>query len=77
MILTTSYVLWGMGMLTSFLILALYFHRLTIHHLPDAEVAFSSFLPLGPLGQGAFACLKPEKLLSKLQGFWAKAWLVR
>ena len=53
-----SYVLWGIGMGTSFMIMALYFHRLTIHHLPDAEVVVSAFLPLGPLGQGAFGLIQ-------------------
>ena len=53
-----SYVLWGIGMGISFMIMALYFHRLTIYHLPDAEVVVSAFLPLGPLGQGVFGLIQ-------------------
>ncbi|KAH7167539.1 voltage-dependent anion channel [Fusarium sp. MPI-SDFR-AT-0072] len=52
--LVASYVLWGIGELFSACVLALYFHRLTIHSLPPKEVITSSFLPIGPLGQGAF-----------------------
>ena len=57
-VIVVSYILWGIGMGTSFLIMALYFHRLTIHHLPDAEVVVSAFLPLGPLGQGTFGLIQ-------------------
>ncbi|KAJ6444435.1 C4-dicarboxylate transporter/malic acid transport protein [Purpureocillium lavendulum] len=52
--LITSYVLWGIGQTLSGCVLALYFHRLTIHSLPPREVIVSVFLPIGPLGQGAF-----------------------
>ena len=68
-----SYVLWGIGMGTSFMIMALYFHRLTIHHLPDAEVVVSAFLPLGPLGQGAFGMIQ----LSQTLVSWVKVLPVR
>lgn len=49
-----SYVLWGIGEAFSACVLALYFHRLTIHSLPPREVIVSVFLPIGPLGQGGF-----------------------
>ena len=42
----------------SFFVLALYFHRLAVHSLPNAEVIVSAFLPLGPLGQGAFGIMQ-------------------
>ena len=35
----------------SFVVMALYFHRLAVFSLPNAEVIVSAFLPLGPLGQ--------------------------
>ena len=35
----------------SFAVMALYFHRLAVFSLPNAEVIVSAFLPLGPLGQ--------------------------
>ncbi|KAK9841048.1 hypothetical protein WJX81_007663 [Elliptochloris bilobata] len=37
--LVISYMLWGIGMGLSFVVMALYFHRLTVHSLPNAEVA--------------------------------------
>jgi hypothetical protein len=48
----------GIGMLLSFIVMALYFHRLTVYSLPNAEVIVSAFLPLGPLGQGAFGIMQ-------------------
>lgn len=48
----------GIGMGLSFFVLALYFHRLTVHSLPNAEVIMSAFLPLGPLGQGAYGIMQ-------------------
>lgn len=56
--LTVSYVLWGLGMSLSLLVMALYFHRLAIHQLPNSEVIVSAFLPLGPCGQGAFGLIQ-------------------
>lgn len=52
--LVASYVLWGLGEALSACVLALYFHRLTVHDLPPREVIVSVFLPVGPLGQGGF-----------------------
>lgn len=52
--LVTSYVLWGIGQALAACVIALYFHRLTIHSLPPREVIVSVFLPVGPLGQGGF-----------------------
>jgi C4-dicarboxylate transporter/malic acid transport protein len=54
----TSYVLWGIGMGLSFIVMGMYFHRLAIHNLPNSEVIVSAFLPLGPLGQGAYGIVK-------------------
>jgi tellurite resistance protein TehA-like permease len=52
--LVASYVLWGIGEAFSAIVLALYFHRLTVHSLPPREAIVSVFLPVGPLGQGGF-----------------------
>ncbi|UNI21829.1 Plasma membrane sulfite pump involved in sulfite metabolism [Purpureocillium takamizusanense] len=52
--LVACYVLWGIGQTLSGCVLALYFHRLTVHSLPPREVIVSVFLPIGPLGQGGF-----------------------
>ena len=64
--LCVSYVLWGIGMLLSLLIMALYFHRLAVHHLPNSEVIVSAFLPLGPCGQGAFGVVQLGKVASEI-----------
>ena len=56
--LAVSYVLWGVGMSVSFLVMAMYLHRLMIHKLPTHEVIVSAFLPLGPVGQGAFGIIE-------------------
>ncbi|KAM4056753.1 voltage-dependent anion channel domain-containing protein [Hirsutella rhossiliensis] len=53
--LVASYVLWGLGQALSACVLALYFHRLTVHSLPPREAIVSVFLPVGPFGQGGFA----------------------
>lgn len=58
LILVVSYMLWGIGMGLSMIVLVLYFHRLAVHNLPNAEVIVSAFLPLGPLGQGAYAIMQ-------------------
>lgn len=58
----TSYILWGTGFPLAMVVLVMYFHRLTIHHLPAREVIVSVFLPLGPLGQGSFAIMQLGKV---------------
>lgn len=62
----TSYVLWGIGESFSACVLALYFHRLTIHSIPPKEVIVSVFLPIGPLGQGGFGIQQLGKVAMKL-----------
>jgi len=49
-----SYVLWGIGMPLSLAIPVLYLLRLTVHEPISREVIISVFLPIGPLGLGAF-----------------------
>ncbi|KAI0022827.1 putative C4-dicarboxylate transporter/malic acid transport protein [Xylariomycetidae sp. FL0641] len=56
--LLVSYCLWGLGECFTGVILALYFHRITIHSMPAKEVIVSVFLPMGPLGQGGFGIQK-------------------
>ena len=64
--LLVSYVLWGLGMSLSFLVMALYFHRLAVHNLPNSEVIVSAFLPLGPCGQGVFGIIQMAKVGKKI-----------
>lgn len=72
-----SYVLWGIGEFFSACVLALYFHRLTVHSLPPREVIVSVFLPIGPLGQGGFGIQKlgtvALQVLPETQAFSALA----
>lgn len=53
-----SYILWGCAVPLAMVVLTIYFQRLTMHHLPPREVIVSVFLPLGPLGQGAFGIMQ-------------------
>jgi tellurite resistance protein TehA-like permease len=46
-VLQVSYMLWGIGMALSLIVMATYFHRLTVHNLPVSEAIVSAFLPLG------------------------------
>lgn len=62
----TSYVLWGIGESFSACVLALYFHRLTIHSIPPKEVIVSVFLPIGPLGQGGYGIQQLGKVAMQL-----------
>ncbi|KAF1996748.1 C4-dicarboxylate transporter/malic acid transport protein [Amniculicola lignicola CBS 123094] len=54
----TSYVLWGTGVPIAFVIMTIYFHRLTVHKLPPQAVIASVFLPLGPMGQGGYGIME-------------------
>lgn len=56
--LIVSYVLWGTGVPLAMCVLVIYFLRLTTHHIPPREVVVSTFLPLGPLGQGSFGIMQ-------------------
>ncbi|EME40420.1 hypothetical protein DOTSEDRAFT_136670 [Dothistroma septosporum NZE10] len=56
--LIVSYVLWGTGVPLAMCVLVVYFLRLTTCQLPPKEVVVSTFLPLGPLGQGSFAIMQ-------------------
>ncbi|KAJ3571031.1 hypothetical protein NPX13_g5517 [Xylaria arbuscula] len=58
---TISYVLWGCGIPLSMFTLVIYFQRLTMYHLPPREAIVSVFLPLGPLGYGAFVIIQLGK----------------
>lgn len=64
--LIVSYVLWGIGQTLSACVMALYFHRLTVHSLPGREVIVSVFLPVGPLGQGGFGIQQLGKVALKV-----------
>lgn len=52
--LIASFVLWGIGVPLALMVMVIYLMRLMLHKLPPKAVIVSTFLPLGPLGQGGF-----------------------
>jgi uncharacterized membrane protein YciS (DUF1049 family) len=53
--LVISYILWGIGTPLSWMILTIYFLRMTVHHPVEREVIVSLLLPIGPLGLSGFS----------------------
>ena len=60
--LVISYILWGIGVPFSIVVMVIYFQRLTVHKLPPRDVIVSVFLPLGPFGEGGFAVMQLGKV---------------
>ncbi|KAJ9091281.1 hypothetical protein QFC21_007270 [Naganishia friedmannii] len=60
------YILWGVGFFPALLIMANYFLRLAVHKCPPSALVVSTFLPLGPCGQGGFALLRLSAVVRKL-----------
>ncbi|KAK9461183.1 voltage-dependent anion channel [Lipomyces oligophaga] len=56
MIVVTA-VVWGNGELLAFMFTTVYLWRLLRHNMPAREAMISCFLPVGPLGQGAYGFL--------------------
>jgi tellurite resistance protein TehA-like permease len=54
------------GLSLSFMILTIYLLRLMVHGLPEGATILSSFLPLGPTGQGGYAILLIGKNVKSL-----------
>lgn len=50
-----SYILWGTSIPLAFIILVLYFHRLTVHETLSKQAVVTVFLPIAPLGLGGYA----------------------
>jgi tellurite resistance protein TehA-like permease len=53
--LVISYVFWGIGTPLSWIILTIYFLRMTVHRPLQREVIVSLLLPIGPLGLSGFS----------------------
>ncbi|OKL60745.1 hypothetical protein UA08_04246 [Talaromyces atroroseus] len=53
-----SFVLWGVGMPLAMMVIVIYLARLMLFKLPPNNIIVSTFLPLGPLGQGGFGIQK-------------------
>lgn len=49
-----SYILWGVGVPLALMVIVIYLHRLMLHKLPPKAIIVSTFLPVGPLGQGGY-----------------------
>lgn len=56
-VIAVSYMLWAFSVPLALGIIAIVFLRLALHKLPDAGMAASSWLVLGPLGTGALAMM--------------------
>lgn len=52
--LAICYILWGIGSPMSWVVLTIYFLRMTIHKPLKREVIVSLLLPIGPLGLSGF-----------------------
>ena len=50
-----SYIFWGLGSCLSWIILTLYFLRMTLHKPLKREVVVSLLLPIGPLALSGFS----------------------
>lgn len=68
-----SYVLWAVAMAMSFISLTLIFHKYLIHKAPLTPAVFTSFIPIGFLGQGAFSILLCGENLHKIVLAYAEA----
>lgn len=55
--LVVTFILWSNAIVIAFIITTLYFYKLFVHKIPDTKMVFSSFLPVGFLGQGSYAIL--------------------
>lgn len=64
--LIVSYVLWATGVPLAMCVITIYFLRLTTESLPPKAVIVSGFLPLGPLGQGAFGIMQMGKIAQEV-----------
>ncbi|CRL25728.1 C4-dicarboxylate transporter/malic acid transport protein [Penicillium camemberti] len=64
--LIASFVLWGIGVPLALMVMVIYLMRLMLHKLPPKAVIVSTFLPLGPLGQGGFGILKLGSVAQKV-----------
>lgn len=56
-VLITSYVMWAVSLPVAFSILTILMLRMALHKLPQASMAASSWLALGPIGTGALGML--------------------
>lgn len=52
-----SFIMWAIAMTLAFIVLSVNFWRMFVHKIPSSRQVFTMFLPIGFLGQGAYAIL--------------------
>ena len=75
--LIASFVLWGVGVPFALMVIVIYLLRLMLHKVPAKAVIVSTFLPLGPLGQGGYGFVYPSghtDLGKRLTGLGFRNW---
>lgn len=55
--LVICYLIWAAAVGLAFVIIGIYYWKLCVHKVPSTALVFSSFLPVGVMGQGAFGIL--------------------
>lgn len=66
LVLVISFLLWSVGMCTSFVVLTIYTWRLMSCNLPPRDAIVSCCIPLGPLGMGSYSIQTMSLFLSTL-----------
>lgn len=52
--LVANFVLWSVGVPLALMMIVIYLLRLMLYKLPPKAIIVSTFLPLGPIGQGGY-----------------------
>lgn len=52
-----SYILWSNAISLAVIIISVYYWKLFVYKIPPTNIVFTSFLPIGVLGQGAFCII--------------------
>ncbi|ORX90198.1 hypothetical protein K493DRAFT_381145 [Basidiobolus meristosporus CBS 931.73] len=68
MILTISAITLGCGLSLAFPVIGIYFYRLVAYNVPGEDVIITTFLPVGPLGQGTYGIIELGRACQKIIG---------
>ncbi|ORX98594.1 hypothetical protein K493DRAFT_214063 [Basidiobolus meristosporus CBS 931.73] len=68
MILTISGITLGCGISLALPVIGIYFYRLVVHDFVSKDLIVSSFLPVGPLGQGTYGVIEMGWAFKELIG---------
>ncbi|ODV81105.1 uncharacterized protein CANTADRAFT_190754 [Suhomyces tanzawaensis NRRL Y-17324] len=55
--LVASFMLWSNALVLAFMVTTIYMWKLVLYKIPSTDLIFTSFLPIGFLGQGAYAIM--------------------